>query len=280
MVAHRVLAQARLEAGLGERQGRGVRHVGVDHAGGVGSSVVQAGVEPEGGQLGVALALDVAVAVDDEQVARPQLGPVRAVRVEEEPVGSPGHGQADVVVDALVEPVQHRSPQDRDEVEPGVALAARRQATGRRVAPAGASDRRCSATASCCRSGGHPAGSKVAWVAMPVIERDQDPRLGRCVEVLPEPPATVGPQQQLHLVDEATASFALVGHELAIADGVAPERRPHRPRPPTLVVQRQGRLDHGLQAVLATGDGRRARWPVRRARWPKVKRSSSRLSAK
>ena len=122
VVADGVLAEPGVEAVGRQRQCGGVGHVRVDHAGRVGPGVVQPGVEPEGSQLGLARPLDPAGAVDDQQVGRPQLRPVGAVRVQQEPVGLARHREADVVVDPLVEAVQHGGAQDRDEVEPGGAL--------------------------------------------------------------------------------------------------------------------------------------------------------------
>ena len=63
--------------------------------------------------------IDVAGLVDHEEVAGPQLAPVRTVRVEQEPAGLAGNGQAEVVVDALVEAVQHRGAEDHGELDTG-----------------------------------------------------------------------------------------------------------------------------------------------------------------
>ena len=77
---------------------------------------MQAGVDEEGARLGFALADHVAGFVDDEEVAGPQLAPVGAVGVEQEPSWLARHGKAEVVVDALVEAVHHRRTEDHRKV--------------------------------------------------------------------------------------------------------------------------------------------------------------------
>ena len=62
-----------------------------------------------------------AAEADREQVARAQLGPVRAVGIEQEAVAPARHGQAEVIVDALVEAVERGGAQRSGELDAGYA---------------------------------------------------------------------------------------------------------------------------------------------------------------
>ena len=63
--------------------------------------------------------LDVPRLVDDEELARRQLAPVRTERVEQEPPRVAGHGQAEVVVDGLVEAVEDGGTEGGGQLDPG-----------------------------------------------------------------------------------------------------------------------------------------------------------------
>ena len=80
--------------------------------------LVHAAVDHERRRLPLALALDdVAVEVDGEDVGRAQLGPVRAVAVQQEAVVATGHGEREVVVDALVVAVHRGRAEGGSEVD-------------------------------------------------------------------------------------------------------------------------------------------------------------------
>src|SRR5436189_288230 len=84
---HRRLAERGVEPALRRRDGRGVRHVGVEDAARGRTGAVHATVDHEGRDLPLAVAVDdSAVTVDGDDVRRAQLGPVRPVRVQEEQV--------------------------------------------------------------------------------------------------------------------------------------------------------------------------------------------------
>ena len=57
--------------------------------------------------------------VDDEQLARRHLAPVRTERVEQEPPRVAGYGQAEVVVDGLVEAVEDGGAEGGGQLDPG-----------------------------------------------------------------------------------------------------------------------------------------------------------------
>ena len=62
------------------------------------------GVDEEGRGLNLPFAFDhVSVRVDDEQVARPQLGPMQALRIEQKPIRRTWDDQTEVITDALTQ---------------------------------------------------------------------------------------------------------------------------------------------------------------------------------
>ena len=116
---HRVLADLRVSNPSSvKRQRRRVRHVRVQHTARVRPGAVRAAVDHERRRVPLAGSLDdVAVEVDGEDVGRAQLRPVRAVAVEQEQVVTAGDGEAEVVVDALVEAVQRGRPEAGREID-------------------------------------------------------------------------------------------------------------------------------------------------------------------
>ena len=83
---------------------------------------MRAEVDGEGRDVELAVTRQpLAAQADREQVARAQLRPVRPVGVEQEAVAAARHGQAEVVVDALVEAVERGGAQRGGEFDAGQA---------------------------------------------------------------------------------------------------------------------------------------------------------------
>jgi hypothetical protein len=101
-VAHGVLAQRGVERAVGgERERRGIRHVGVQHHGMAGDAVHRGVDEQRGGLDAVPAFEHPALAVDEHDVVGADLAPVQAARVDEVAVGRAGHGHAEVVAHAF-----------------------------------------------------------------------------------------------------------------------------------------------------------------------------------
>ena len=61
-------------------------------------------MDKKGGRFGLPVAFDnPAGRINDEQVADPQLGPVQTLGVEQKTVSGPGHGQTEMIADALAQ---------------------------------------------------------------------------------------------------------------------------------------------------------------------------------
>jgi hypothetical protein len=96
--------------------------MGMQHAIGRRVSQVNPRMDVEGRRLPRPFSFDHrAVGVDQMQAAGRDLGPVKAVGIEQEAIALARQGKAEVVVDSLVEPEAHRQPQGRREVHARVA---------------------------------------------------------------------------------------------------------------------------------------------------------------
>ena len=85
-----------------------------------GSRPVRAEMDRERGDVERAVAREpLAAEADRQQIARAELRPVRAVRIEQEAVAPARDGEAEVIVDALVEPVERGRPQRGRELHAG-----------------------------------------------------------------------------------------------------------------------------------------------------------------
>ena len=120
--AQRVLLDHLEPAVLDERQRRGVRHVGMQHAGRPGIGEMDARMNVESGLLELALAFqEVAVGIEREKIGGRDLAPVQPVAVEKKALAV-GQHQAEVVADALVQVQAHGQPERGGEVDARGAL--------------------------------------------------------------------------------------------------------------------------------------------------------------
>ena len=146
--AHRVLGQRGVERALGgQRQRAGAGHVGVQHAG-LAAQAMDRGVNEHRGRLDlVAAGQPVPRGVDQHHVVGAHLAPQQAARVEQEAPRAVRQLDAEVVADALGQPVVRGGAQREREVAaqagdglravvPGVSVGGghrRRSALGRAV---------------------------------------------------------------------------------------------------------------------------------------------------
>src|SRR5688500_3429136 len=122
MEAQRILLHHLEPAVFEEREGGGIRHVGMQHAGRTRIAQVDARVDVEGGFLDLPLALEhVAGAVEGQQVRGADLAPVQAVAVEEKRLPVRQHG-AEVVADPLVQVESYRESERGGKVDAHRAL--------------------------------------------------------------------------------------------------------------------------------------------------------------
>ena len=87
----------------------------VHHAAGRRFGQVDLGVDKKSGRLGLVLSFQaIALRIDDQQVTGREFRPVQALRVQQELVTGAGNQHAEVVADALAQPLDFR-PAERDE---------------------------------------------------------------------------------------------------------------------------------------------------------------------
>jgi hypothetical protein len=120
MEAQRVLARHLQPSALQQGERGGERHVGVQHAGGLGHRAMDPAVDEKGRRLDLVPALDlVALRVDHHQVVGTDLAPQQSLRVDQEVSRPPRHRAREVVADALAESQLVRGLQRAGEILAG-----------------------------------------------------------------------------------------------------------------------------------------------------------------
>ena len=135
MKRHRILCQSRQKTILRAGDRCGVRHMRVHHTAGVRSRSVDLAMDLDRGHLATTRAVkNVALKINEQNVARLHLRPVRAIAIEQEDVVVAVDRKRVVIINALVVAMNSRDAQERGDLYAGCGqdLLVNRRGTHRR----------------------------------------------------------------------------------------------------------------------------------------------------